>query len=53
LPASTPAEAERAGQEFRRELYSIGLQLLRGWNRGGPVVFVSDDQHWGDGPLPM
>lgn len=50
LPGSTPAEAERAGQDFRRELYAIVLELLRGWNRGGPLVFVSDDQHWADAP---
>ncbi|RIK47349.1 MAG: hypothetical protein DCC58_00105 [Chloroflexi bacterium] len=50
LPAPSPAEAERAGQEFRRELYSVALHLLRGWNGGGPLVFVSDDQHWSDAP---
>src|SRR5690606_29225384 len=37
-----------AADQFRRELISVMKELLRGWNQGKPVVFVSDDHHLSD-----
>lgn len=45
---ASPAQAISEGisaDAFRRELALVMKELLRGWNRGKPVVFVSDDHH--------
>jgi class 3 adenylate cyclase/predicted ATPase len=36
------------GREFKRHMFAVMWEMLRGWNQGGPVVFVGEDYHWFD-----
>lgn len=40
--------ARSGAGDFKRELSSIMLDVLRGWNQGQPMLYVLDDAHWID-----